>query len=339
MSRQDYIARTRYSNDLPPPPAAPRSSDYSLLPPSILGSVSSPALLLLRFRKEHFHLLVTTLSPSLGMPLSPSPLTSSDPLEPADRALLRQPGAGTTAKGDPGVLFLRRTEYIIESRLRGPTNTTTASTDDATDPDSVVAGVELTFVAPDLAALRHPRKRSRKAVRSWALFPDVLLLDQRYMAVRFVGSAAVLRPANAATAEILPTAVFRPRNTDAGEWVSLYSSTGGHADVLAEQQSGVVLGKVHGYKRVRDYDLQFSTPLRLEELAVSLNDDGTAAYLPVGSTLRLSTRRVPPGSEDVVRENTVEQLAVEYVAATVEEERQRDEERSVYDPLEYGGEE
>ena len=124
--KQDYIAKVRYQNDLPPPPIPPKLLNYQVSPNE---EVDSPQLITSLYTKTNVTPLVK-LNNDLGMPLDlmkiPGVLDQMDTkylhgfenikLHPNDRILLRDPRVDRLTKTDMSkVTFLRRTEYVSEA--------------------------------------------------------------------------------------------------------------------------------------------------------------------------------------------------------------------------------
>ncbi|KAF2745469.1 Paf1-domain-containing protein [Sporormia fimetaria CBS 119925] len=119
---QDYIARIRYSNALPPPPCPPKLLD---IPNTGLssGHYTSSAFATRLVREQPLNIEADA---ELGMPIDlvgipgvfdgdESAIQASDKsqtIHPADRALLRPANAlGKPATANSSISFLRRTEY------------------------------------------------------------------------------------------------------------------------------------------------------------------------------------------------------------------------------------
>lgn len=256
--RQDYIAKARYINNLPPPPLNPKFLKYNLtehVPPE----KESEQLLSSLFRKENFSQFIGQVDEEYGMPLNLLNnegylsganegaifgLTLEIQLHPKDRALLRDAGIGRVNKLEPGVSFLRRTEYIAENKAA-------AKADDApepkkehkelVDPDSQLKAVEESFdhahdTLQDTSKIRHPRRKNLRAVAAWPLLPDTSMMDTKYLSVKFTGSASVFRELQSAKRlqkdaydeqlqqDALSTAVYKPITSEDGEWVSFYQA-------------------------------------------------------------------------------------------------------------------
>ncbi|KAM9907551.1 hypothetical protein OXX79_000893 [Metschnikowia pulcherrima] len=254
--RQDYIAKVRYINNLPPPPLNPKFLKYNTTTP-LTPAQENEYLLSSLFRKENFNPYIAQIDEEYGMPLNvlqvagfldgsaKNALSASNsvPLHAKDRALLRDAGVGKINKSEPGVSFLRRTEYIAErsasakpeekpSAKREPAN-------DRVDPDSQLLAVEQSFddaqkSLDNYKELRHPRKTKLRATAAFPLLPDTGLMDTTFMAVKFTGSASMSRELQAQRSrekgkfdeqlhrDALTCAVYRPITSEDGEWVSVY---------------------------------------------------------------------------------------------------------------------
>lgn len=240
--RQDYIAKVRYLNTLPPPPLNPKYLHYNTSEP-ISAKEESEQILSSFFRKQNHVNLIEHIDDEYGLNLNllnnPGLLNNGDELSifgfrdksgvdadtkielhPRDKALLRDAGIGKISKSEPGVSFLRRTEYISESNAgvhggsggsgvsslhvpqSGGSNGSLGDTiaqkkQDAAQYDAAaqLEAVEATFKLAqesldNFAQLTHPRKRGRKAVGAWPLIPDTSMMDTKFLSVKFTGLAS-----------------------------------------------------------------------------------------------------------------------------------------------------
>ncbi|KAG7874354.1 hypothetical protein KL938_004969 [Ogataea parapolymorpha] len=217
-SRQDFVAKVRYLNDLPPPPCPPKMVE---LESSLEGDpLTVSSLLSSVFRKDHFSNLVT-LDDDLGLHLSLldnpkcieentlSPISALSPefgnssmLHPEDRILLTDP-TKTVASKEDSVSFLRRTQYISSDR----TSAHMPSYSDSSlskfrmrkredfDAKSELRRVERMFADSDkpenLRELLHPSKKSLKAKKVWSLLPDTSMLDQNFYDIKFSSTSSL----------------------------------------------------------------------------------------------------------------------------------------------------
>ncbi|GME87850.1 hypothetical protein B5S28_g4858 [[Candida] boidinii] len=233
-SRQDYIAKVRYLNDLPAPPCPPKLINSSgsikegnTTTRSIDEELKSSTFLSSYFRKDNFRNLVS-LNNDLGMDmnllkvpdcieqgnvkrlgqLSPEYINGFN-LHPDDRALLIDPSTSSSQNSDM-VSFLRRTQYISSDRATtSDSNGGIAIGSDANikkrkfkednniDLRSQLRLVEDMFDTEDeLSKIKHPTKRHLKAKKVWNFLPDTSMLDQKYYNIKFVGSASITKSKN-----------------------------------------------------------------------------------------------------------------------------------------------
>ncbi|QSZ30591.1 hypothetical protein DSL72_000148 [Monilinia vaccinii-corymbosi] len=202
---QEYIARIRYSNALPPPPNPPKLLD---IPNTGLasGQYTTPGFATRLARDQPLNIEADA---ELGMPLDlvgmpgifdgdessiQAPLHPPQ-LHPHDRALLRPLATlGKPKFSDTGVSFLRRTEYISsgftsKSRMEGTTSAkglveTRKSKPvqnlpaDRESPAYIKSQVEKSFEIAaanlkDRNRVRHPTKRNVQLVDAVPLLPDL----------------------------------------------------------------------------------------------------------------------------------------------------------------------
>ncbi|KAE8451827.1 hypothetical protein EG329_002667 [Mollisiaceae sp. DMI_Dod_QoI] len=218
---QDYIARIRYSNALPPPPNPPKLLD---IPNTGLasGQYTTPGFASRLARDQPLNIEADA---ELGMPLDlvgmpgifdgdessiQAPL-QPPPVHPHDRALLRPLSTlGKPKFSDSGVSFLRRTEYISSytSKSRFDTTTSRSLADtagrrkkrapedlDKESPEYIKSQVEKSFViaAQNLKSgqyMKHPSKKNLKLVDSFPLLPDLTAFPDAggYVTIKFLAN-------------------------------------------------------------------------------------------------------------------------------------------------------
>lgn len=366
--KQEYIAKIKYQNNLPPP----------LLPPKLLKyqvhaeeDADSAELITSLYSKTSITPLVK-INDDLGMPLDlmqlPGMLNNMDTkflyeldgvkLAPEDRVLLRAPGADKLPKTDMSkVTFLRRTEYVstaITSHGQGEeerkrTASRLEESEELLSASQIVEKVESGFDAmtKDLSKLQHPVKKKVHAVKTWNLLPDTASMDQNYFTLRFVGSAAL--DANEKKKYALSTSIFRPVELEEDEWISMYTTDPQNSASLSKDvdkkigenlQSSVDEGKVYKFRRLRDFDMK---QVQHEghaggfgELALVLNDEkGIAYYKPLRSKIELRRRRVNDVIKPLVREHNVDQINLTLRNPTPQEANLRDRLRMKFDPIDY----
>ncbi|KAG7817513.1 hypothetical protein KL928_003412 [Ogataea angusta] len=216
-SRQDFVAKVRFLNDLPPPPCPPKMID---LQSSLKGDpLTFSALLSSVFRKDHFSNLVT-LDDELGLHMSLlenpkcieentlSPITALAPdfgnnsmLHPEDKILLTDP-TKTVASKEDSVSFLRRTQYISSDRTsaRMPSSSDSSLSKlrmrkrEEFDAKSQLRKVEKMFARSDIhenvEEILHPSKKGLRAKKVWSLLPDTSMLDQNFYDIKFASSSS-----------------------------------------------------------------------------------------------------------------------------------------------------
>lgn len=312
--RQDYIAKVRYSNDLPPPPLNPRFLKYNLTH-SLTTQQENDALMSSILRKEYMALFIGQLDEELGMAINPIEMPdyslalkgksiSDVPLHAKDRALLRDAGIGNVNRSEPGVSFLRRTEYIAERAASKLDERTEAEAkkkeEEMADPESQLRAVEASFdhaqqSYASYASLRHPSKKHLKAVATFPLLPDTSMMDTQLLTVKFSGSASLVRELELIKRQeggrydetfhtmAFKTAIMKPITSEDGEWVSLYQLKDKDAvDELTEQLQSTEkeqpinlldeeeqTAKSFVYRHFKNYDMDFHRFTKpYEELAL-----------------------------------------------------------------------
>ncbi|KAI1330435.1 Paf1-domain-containing protein [Xylariaceae sp. FL0255] len=205
---QDYVARIRFSNALPPPPNPPKLLD---IPNTGLssGQYTAPGFAARLAREQPVNIEADA---ELGMPLDlvgmpkifdgdessiqapsqPPPISS---LHPQDRALLRSlQTLGKPKLADASVSFLRRTEYISSVTHKGkhekaPLRTLNSTNlrrplkrpspePDQDSPAYVKRKIDHSFSVAAISLkdpnrVKHPTNRNAKLVDSFPLIPDM----------------------------------------------------------------------------------------------------------------------------------------------------------------------
>ncbi|ODV96918.1 hypothetical protein PACTADRAFT_65559 [Pachysolen tannophilus NRRL Y-2460] len=375
-SRQEYICKIRYQNDLPAPPCPPKLLKYVTFDSQ--GSMDSPSLLSSLFRKENFKNLIP-FSEQLGMPIDlltvPGLIDQNDEtkllgnrtmtLHPDDQLLLLDPSLTKISKKQPAVSFLRRTQYIAEKssisrdtkRKIGHQNRTLV--EEATDPTSQLTAVERTFELAaeyenksDLSGLVHPKKPHLKAKKVWNFLPDVSMMDQTYLSVKFHGSASLSRELiknskKPVDKELIETSVFKPIITESDEWMSYYTTTNSEESKSLKRKLDDTKGNLpidepdntaekYEFNLLKDYDMNFKRfDKNFEELALNFDNSNTCFFLPVNGKIDLKRRRVNENLKQHIQQNDVNKINLKVREPTTNESIQRDTIRSVFDPINY----
>ncbi|KAK4156037.1 hypothetical protein C8A00DRAFT_31087 [Chaetomidium leptoderma] len=221
MIHQDYIARIRYSNALPPPPNPPKLLD---IPNTGLasGQYTAPGFASRLAREQPLNIEADA---ELGMPLDlvgmPGVFDGDEssiqapaqvpPVHPHDRLLLRPLSTlGKPKIGDTAVSFLRRTEYISSvqakpkpadhvflkssssNALKRPEKRKASPEPDKGTPAWIKRRIEKSFevAAANLAdrtRVKHPSKRNLKIVDAFPILPDLEAFPDSgaYVTVKF----------------------------------------------------------------------------------------------------------------------------------------------------------
>ncbi|KAI2631015.1 RNA polymerase II-associated [Hypoxylon sp. NC1633] len=200
---QDFIARIRFSNALPPPPNPPKLLD---IPNTGLasGQYTAPGFGSRLAREQQLNIEADA---ELGMPLdlvgmpgvfdgdesSIQAPAQSPPIHPHDRALLRNASSlGNPKYAETNVSFLRRTEYIASVAQKthhtpGLLRTNTApkrplkrpTPEPILDsPVNIKRKIDQSFTVAaanlkDKSRVKHPSKRNVKLVDAYPLIPDL----------------------------------------------------------------------------------------------------------------------------------------------------------------------
>ncbi|KAK5664372.1 hypothetical protein OQA88_595 [Cercophora sp. LCS_1] len=218
MIHQDYIARIRYSNALPPPPNPPKLLDIPNVGLSS-GQYTNPGFASRLARQQPLNIEVDA---ELGMPLdlvgmpgvfdgdesSIQAPAQAPPVHPRDRLLLRPLSTlGKPKTTDTAVSFLRRTEYISSAQTRPkenvfmkpasgnakrPEKRKAEPEPDKGTPAWIKRRIEKSFEVAaaqlaDRSRVKHPTKRNLKVVDAFPLVPDLNAFPDSgaYVTVKF----------------------------------------------------------------------------------------------------------------------------------------------------------
>ncbi|EGS17739.1 uncharacterized protein CTHT_0070840 [Thermochaetoides thermophila DSM 1495] len=224
MIHQDYIARIRYSNALPPPPNPPKLLD---IPNTGLasGQYTMPAFASRLAREQPLNIEADA---ELGMPLdlvgmpgvfdgdesSIQAPAQAPPVHPHDRPLLRPLSTlGKPKLAETAVSFLRRTEYISSvtpnraprppadhvflkpssgNALKRPEKRKASPEPDKGTPAWIKRRIEKSFEIAaanlaDRAWVKHPSKRNVRLVDAFPVLPDLEAFPDSgaYVTVKF----------------------------------------------------------------------------------------------------------------------------------------------------------
>ncbi|KAM5351409.1 hypothetical protein ACJ41O_004132 [Fusarium nematophilum] len=236
MIHQDFIARIRFSNALPPPPHPPKLLD---IPNTGLasGQYTTPGFASRLAREQPLNIEADA---ELGMPLdlvgmpgvfdgderSIQAPAHAPALHPHDRPLLRPIAAlGKPKVAEANVSFLRRTEYIsstVTKRHDGPTPRALLSRANkgrrvepaADSPHVIKRKIDLSFEhaeqdLKDPKRVKHPTKKHLKLVDASPLIPDLDAFPDSgaYVTLKFHQNPV---PASSEYDKRLLSGLFRP---------------------------------------------------------------------------------------------------------------------------------
>lgn len=372
-SNIQYVAKVRYSNNLPPPLCPPKLlKDDEKDPKS--GELNT--LVSSFFRKENFKNLIR-LNDDLGMPMNLANLPDKNtiyglksngtnlPLHPSDQLLLADPSKNIKTKSD-SVSFLRRTQYIssdIQNQQKSAIKTTNIKRDDELDPKVQLKEVEDMFevLSPDLSTIKHPTKKHLKAKKVWNFLPDTSMLDQSYYDVKFTSSASISKSRDKSKNPIksikdprLLTAIFRELEVNSTtKLVSFYLASSEDAekikDKLADETENAPIddneleeilkdqNKSCVYKKQREYDGSIKPIDPLRQLVITFDDKtNNAYYIPISGKMELKKCRIDPYLLPKIKELAYDQINMFVREPTNSEIVNRDVLRSIYDPMEFG---
>ncbi|KAK9462104.1 RNA polymerase II-associated [Lipomyces oligophaga] len=360
--RQDYIARIRYQNSLPPPPCPPKLLS---IPVSLTDFTTAEFLSGLVQQQP----LNVDIDSELGMPIDMSiiggvfdkgdesqlyPEKTPRELHPTDKLLLRDLAAlSGSLKSQPGVSFLRRTEYISSDAVKqaralarlDSSSSRSKPKAELSDPLQQVHRIEETFRLAaedaDLTGFSHPTKTGLKVEQSWTLQPDVELFDLTYLLMKMAGGAPGVTEKDETSDPRYDVAIARPIGTAEKTFMSLFLADKpvatefkgkiSESNDLFEDQSALDTesdGKVYRFEYSRDYEV---TTKSTDTISIGLDSESRSAYFhPIARDLVLKRRRQI--QQDVVNrrnkepeiENDVSAIEIIFRPFTGEESVDRD---------------
>lgn len=362
-----YVAKVRYSNNLPPPACPPKLLNDA----EIVKDDEFKGMLSSYFKRHNFRNMVK-LDDNLGMNMNI--LEMADPagvyglnnggvplqLHEADQILLTDPTKKVATKSE-NVGFLRRTQYISSDQSSAPQQALDGMKmrrEEEFNPKSIVKAVEDTFEGSlgslDVANFRHPTRKQLKAKRVWSILPDSAMFDKRFVDIKFVSSASIEK--NATTDEIktindpkLATAILREIELNkTTKLVSLYTAQSEDAATLhktineATENAPIsaqddAMGETFTFAKHRDYAGTLEPLESSRHLALAFTDD-VVYYVPIDGKLELRKSRVDPDLIPVLKRVSHDKINLRVREPTFEELAARDRARAPFDPMEFGGE-
>lgn len=362
---QDYIAKIRYQNDLPPPLLAPKLLQQHT---AAEEKVDSPALLTSLARHEAINNIIT-IDQDLGLQLDllstptifsgENYISATSKLHPKDRVLLRDPNVGRTVQNNqPNVSFLRRTEYIGSVK-----NIPSAQNSRSSTPVPSAAGkpraaskantpldlrsIETTFeqaskTLRDPSQLSHPNRRNLKSKRVWSLLPDTSRLDQQFTTIRFQANT---------TSEIskaqFETLLLREIKVDHDSWMGVYTAQGETLkqvkSELTDLNENIPVDDLsenkprYKYTKITDFDAKFARIKGdFEDVALRFDpESGKVYYNPITNRADLKKRKLTDFQREEFESKDVGLLNIRIREPTVSELNKRNAIRHAHDSITY----
>ncbi|ODV63003.1 uncharacterized protein ASCRUDRAFT_68794 [Ascoidea rubescens DSM 1968] len=242
-----------------------------------------------------------------------------------------------------------------------------------TDPHSILSSVEDTFDnnKDDLLKIKHPVKKHLKVKKIYELLPDIQMLDQSFIQLKFIGSSSIVRSkiqdlrfSNINNIDIknyraqddptLLTSIFKSITMESGpEWLSLLqidnineasklnkllSSKGGNINNSDDSDKEINNNlKTFKFNRVRDYDLfnyenKSKNLNNLKSFKLSFSEEDNKAYfIPISSKIDLKKRRIDYNNINLTNAVNIDQINLSIRDPTSVELEERDREKAVYD--------
>lgn len=375
-SNIQYVAKVRYSNNLPPPSCPPKllKEDSTDEDGNDLNTLVSSF-----FRKENFRNLIR-LNDDLGMPINLVSLPDRETmyglknngvnleLHPMDQLILSDPNR-TIKTQSQSVGFLRRTQYI-SSDIQGLPNKVSAplkvKKEDDLDPRTQLKQVEETFnQSDDISTIKHPTKKNLKAKRVWNFLPDTSMLDQTYYDVKFMSSASISKNKHDKSKDAIKS-IRDPRLlTSIMREIDVNKNTKLMSFYLTDEESSkIVKEKIEDetenapiddneleevlkdeskklvYRKQREYDGQVKPLEELRQLAITFDEKTKQAYyIPISGKIELKKCRIDPVLLPTIKEFSYDQINMYIREPTNPEIERRDALRSEFDPMEFGTDE
>lgn len=273
------------------------------------------------------------------------PDRNPQPMNETDRLLLRDPEmVSGVSKSQPGVSFLRRTEYIstdaIKQARQANRAANAAKAADISDPQTQLQTIEETFklADEDLSTFQHPTKKGLVVEESWALVPDVEMFDLTYLLMKMAGSAPGVTGKDETADSRYDVAIARPTGTEQNTFMSMFLAdkdaaekfkhkiTISESEDQAEREAEDLEDKtVYRFTHSRDYDISSKAT---DTITLGIDsEEGKAYFHPVSLDLTLKRRRqVQEQKYNKVPEvvNEVAAVEIEFRSLTAEEKVERD---------------
>lgn len=359
--RQEYIARVRYHNQLPPPPCAPKALKYTNDVDHLLTAASLSSVV---FRSEIEPEPDMDLGVPLDLTLIPEAWETTDggyqpeapeELDPEDEELMVEPHAGVKASSTVAAskAFLTKKSIHTGPSLAVPSSsakTKLPAENDQFDSEAALRKIGQTFddAHVPLGELKHPKNPEAKAVKALPVFPDIQQFDLTHLNVRLVGSASLRNLPEQIPRDRLQTSLFRHSQRGENEWMGFFVPNSDEAasrlherlndtrDTLPAGDQEAEESEVYEMRKVQDNEIDFALhKAELEEISISVDDDA-AYYIPIAGRTNLKRRRIDPIIRETLRDAEIDRIDLSLRESNPEESIERDKARSRYDPVTFG---
>lgn len=257
-----------------------------------------------------------------------------------------------------GTSFLRRTAYVSGDTRRSARRKTGGANIQKASKESVLEAeirrIEQTFedAQVPLSSLQHPSKcKNVHAVKAIPLFPDLKDTDLTFAEVRLVGSASLRSHTDLPSKEQLRAAVFHHRKAedDDYEWTTLFVPKSIEdaqlinkyrqelRDALPAQEAQEEEQSEFALHRLQANEVNILMPRhQFEEVVISQNGDESFIYKPVSARYNLTRRRLDTSVQKQLKSFEIDVLDLGLRELSAQESIDRDEVRSIFDPVNYG---
>lgn len=270
----------------------------------------------------------------------------------------RDEAAPSSSEIGMGTSFLRRTAYVSGDTRRSAKRKTGGANIKQAPKESMLEAeirrIEQTFedAQVPLTSMQHPNKRKNvHAVKATPIFPDLKDTDLTFAEVRLVGSASLRSHTNLPSKEQLRATIFHHRKAadDDHEWMTLFvpktiddavrinkyrqelRDTLPAQEAQEEEQSEFALDKLQAN------EVNILRPKnQFDEVVISQNGDESFIYKPVSARYNLTRRRLDTSMQKQLKSLEIDVLDLALRELSAQESIDRDEVRSIFDPVNYG---
>lgn len=218
--------------------------------------------------------------------------------------------------------------------------------------------------------IKHPQKKHLTAIDAWPLLPDASMMDNKFMLLKLSGFAPISRELDLLKKKkndllnedtinkLLKTSIFKPINNENINCIALYQMRDLKKCVelhdrmfTTEKEEPVNLldeiqpPEQYAFHHIKNYDLNsqrfFDENKEISiKFSIDKNDESqikTAYYYPIVGKIDLKTHRTSTNSEinSCLQNNTYDIINLELTEPTINELKNTNKIRSLYDPKAY----